>query len=246
MALMDQTQAAALPEHDWRRLAYGDLSERLTPPSGFPCTFSQNAFRRGLLRFSFVDTAGGQGFASAASDLREYLDDCAKWDGRVDSAKPLLTIFSQNAAGFDQLEDYHALGWEFMQYLHDTDPSPWPDDVSQQPESPFWSFCYAGVQLFVNMSTPLHKVRKSRNLGRHLTLVINPRERFDIVAGDTPEGQRVRKKIRARSAGYDGIPHSDLLGSYQKGELEWVQYALPEHNEGAPSACPFRFRGVKP
>lgn len=242
MALLDQSEVSNLPADDWRRVALGELTERLTPPSDFPCTFSQNAFRRELLQFSFVDQAGDAGFAAAMNDLRDYVEACRLWDGKVNSARPLLMIFSDDAAGCQTLDQYHALGWQVLQYWHDNDPSTWPDGVSNEPDSPFWSFCFAGTQLFVNMSAPLHTQRKSRNLGRYFTLVINPRERFDIVAGFTPEGQRVRAKIRARAKAYDGLPHSPLLGSYQKGELEWVQYALAEDNKPALSRCPFQQR----
>ena len=239
MALLDHSDVTGLPEDDWRRQAFDDLSERLTPPSDFPCTFSQNAFRRELIRFSFV---GEVGFAAAQQDLHAYVEDCRDWDGKVNTARPLLMIFSDTVAGFDRLEDFHSFGWQALQQWHLHDAEDWPKGVSKQATSPFWSFSFAGMQLFVNMSAPLHTLRKSRNLGRFLTLVINPRERFDIVAGNTPEGQRVRSKIRKRAKAYDGLPHSPLLGSYQKGELEWVQYALGETNEVALDKCPFQFR----
>lgn len=240
MALMDQSEVSNLPADDWRRVALSDLADRLTPPSDFPCTFSQNAFRRELLQFSFVDQAGDTGFSAAMGDLHDYVDASRGWDGKVNNARPLLMVFSDDAAECQTLTQYHDLGWQALQYWHDNDPSPWPSDVSVEPESPFWSFCFAGMQLFVNMSAPLHERRKSRNLGRYFTLVINPRERFDIVAGATPEGQRVRSIIRGRSEAYDGLLHSPLLGSYQKGELEWVQYALAEDNQQAFPSCPFR------
>lgn len=245
MALVAQSELARGDGVAWHGAVYEDLAARLSPPSDFPCTFSQNAFRRGLLQLSFVDAPGAAGFAQGAADLADYVAECRGWDGRVDSAKPLLMVFSGRAtAGADTLEAQQALGWQALHDWHRTDPAPWPEGVSTDPEAPFWSFCYAGMQLFVNMSCPAHVHRQSRNLGRHLTLVVNPRERFDVVAGATPEGAKLRAKIRARSALYDGMAHSDLLGSYQKGELEWVQYALPDDNSAEAGRCPFRFRGT--
>jgi len=243
MALVAQHELAKELGETWRQVAFGDLAARLNPPSTFPCTFSQNAFRRGLLQFSFVEAVDKQGLHRAANDLRLYLEDCAGWDGRPVTAKPLVMIFSRNAAEFETIEQYQAFGWRVLQSLHDEDSSPWPEGVSTIPEEPFWSFCFAGVQLFVNMSSPAHAKRKSRNLGRHFTFVINPRERFDRVAGDTREGRKVRNNIRRRVRAYDGLEHSPLLGSFQKGEIEWVQYGLPEENTVFPNACPFRFRG---
>ncbi len=243
MALLAQNDIATLPPDDWRQAAFADLATRLTPPSNFPCTFSQNAFRRGLIRFSFVDAPGEEGYADAMADLADYVAESADWDGQTNTARPLLMIFSSSAAAFDRADDYHTFGWQALQYWHDHDAAPWPENVSRDPKTPFWSFVFAGTQLFVNMSTPAHIRRRSRNLGRHFTLVINPRERFDIVAGDTPEGRRVRAAIRSRVGKYDDLPHSPLLGSYQKGELEWVQYALSDDGLDPPATCPFRFRG---
>lgn len=241
MGLIAQHQLAS-PDSNaagWQKATYDDLSARLTPPSAFPCTFSQNAFRRELLQFAFIEAPGAAGLDAGRAALQHYVRDSRAWDGRVATAKPLLVVFSPQAAQADSLADYQAIGWQALQYWHDHDPAPWPDDVATDPETRFWSFCFDGMQLFVNMSAPAHDRRKSRNLGRHLTLVINPRERFDLVAGNTPEGRRVRTRIRERAARYDGLEHSPLLGSYTIGDLEWVQYALPDDNSTAPPRCPF-------
>lgn len=140
------------------------------------------------------------------------------------------------------VEAYHAIGWRVLQYWHDIDPGGWPDTVTRDPDAPFWSMCFAGTQIFVNMSSPAHAVRRSRNLGPAFTLVINPRERFDAVAGDTPQGRRMRAHIRERIEAYDGLPHSPLLGSYEAGEIEWWQYGLGETNEPPARGCPLRMR----
>ena len=243
MTQLAQREIAQTAGTTWQQDAYRDLAERLSPPSAFPCTFSQNAFRRELIQFSFVETLDDCGLRMATEDLLDYVKDCEKWDGRVNTAKPFLMVFSENLARFDTVEQYHDFGWRMLQHWHDVDPRAWPSTVATKPEEPFWSFCFGGMQLFVNMSAPAHRRRKSRNLGRHFTMVINPRERFDIVAGDSIEGQKIRAKIRQRVADYDDAPHSPLLGSYQKGELEWVQYALPEENSAAVGRCPLRFRG---
>lgn len=226
----------------WHRSVLSDLAERLTPPSDFPCTFSQNAFRRELVRFSFVETDDQAGRAAMRADLSDYVALSRLWDGQVNTAHPLIMAFSPAAAPFADLSAYHGFGWRMVQDWHDHDPAPWPDNVSDVPDNPFWSMSFRGMQLFVNMSAPAHVKRKSRNLGQHFILVINPRERFDVVAGDTPEGIRVRNVIRDRVRAYDGMPHAPVLGKFLKGELEWPQYALPDDNETAPAACPFRQR----
>lgn len=226
----------------WHRTVADDLADRLTPPSAFPCTFSQNAFRRELIDFIFVERRDPAGLAALRADLSEYLARAAAWDGQVNTARPLVIAFSRAAASADDLEGYHRIGWAVLQDWHDNDPAPWPEEVARDPHAPYWSMCFAGTQIFVNFSTPAHKQRKSRNLGRHFLFIVNPREQFDRVAGSSPEGQRVRQVIRDRAEAYDGIPHAPELGSFQKGEIEWWQYGVTDDNHERTDRCPLRMR----
>lgn len=50
--VVDHVHAAGQP--DWKRVALSQIAERLTPPSDFPCVFSQSAYSRQKIRFSFV------------------------------------------------------------------------------------------------------------------------------------------------------------------------------------------------
>jgi N-omega-hydroxy-L-arginine synthase len=226
----------------WHREVAEDLAERLTLPSDFPCTYALNAFRRALVRFIFVETRDAAALAALRADLAAYLDEAKRWDGQVNHAHPLVVAFSTEAAGADSIEGYHEIGWQVLQDWLDNDPAPWPEGVARQVEAPYWTLCFGGVQLFVNFSSPAHAVRKSRNLGRHFLFVINPRERFDVVAGNTPDGQRVREVIRGRAESYDGIAHAPELGSYQKGEIEWVQYGIFDDNAPRARRCPLKMR----
>ncbi len=244
MALVEQSafRNPGFPLKDWHRRVYAQLDERLHQPSAFPCTFSQNAYRRELVQFSFVETFDKAGIDAFTSDILAYTTEARTWDGQVNTAKPLIVAFSLKVAQFDTLEAYHAFGWSALQKLHENDPEDWPADVSHNPHEPFWSMCFDRMQLFVNMSAPLHKVRKSRNLGDHLLFIVNPRERFDIVAGNTPVGRNVRANIRRRVEAYDGVPHCHQLGSYQAGEIEWWQYGIIEENADRTDQCPFKFQ----
>ena len=244
MAVIAQNDlvSADYPGPSWHRDVANDLADRLTPPSAFPCTFSQNAFRRGLIDFIFVERRDADGLEQLREDLAAYVAAAGQWNGKVNTARPLVVAFSRVAAYADSLEGYHRIGWEILQDWHDNDPAPWPDGVAREPNAPYWSMCFAGTQLFVNFSTPAHVQRKSRNLGRHLLFIVNPRERFDIVAGATPEGQRVRQVIRDRAEAYDGIPHAPELGSFLKGEIEWWQYGVSDDNRERTDHCPLKMR----
>ncbi|MBR1221530.1 YqcI/YcgG family protein [Bradyrhizobium sp. U87765 SZCCT0131] len=240
MSLVEQTQVLKRFERtSWQGRCFTQLAERLTPPSEFPCIFSQNAFGRGLLLFSFVDDGSPHGLARAAEDLSSYVELSRDWDGKVSTARPLVVAFSRDVASAQDVAGYHDIGWRILQGWHEIDRTPWPDGVATDPHSPFWTMCFNGMQLFVNMSNPAHVRRRSRNLGDSLLFIVNPRERFDIVAGDTPEGRRVRQRIRDRIERYDGIGHSPQLGSYAAGEIEWWQYGVIEENRERTDRCPF-------
>ncbi|RCV57967.1 YqcI/YcgG family protein [Marinitenerispora sediminis] len=225
----------------WHRDAFNDIEARLTDP-GFPCVFSRNAFRKRLLKLIFVENGERSGIEHLAGGLEEYVELSREWDGRLDTAYPLAAAFSLDAVAARSVEEYHAFGWRVLQELHEMDPEPWPEGVGRDPGSDSWSMSFNGMPLFCNMSSPAHRVRRSRNLGTHFVLVINPRERFDVFAGDTPSGRNVRSNIRRRIERYDGSPHALQLGTYGTGAPEWQQYGLVEDNVERTDRCPFRFR----
>ncbi|WP_210247596.1 YqcI/YcgG family protein [Salinarimonas soli] len=238
--LTDILNAAGQPA--WKRVALRQIEERLTPPSDFPCVFSQSAYSRQKIRFSFVPDLSDASINAARQDLEAYVALSREWDGTVGNAEPLLMLFCPQTVRAASVDGYHAIGWRVLQAWHDADSHAWPADVSTDPHSPFWSMCFAGMQLFVNMSNPAHTSRRSRVLGDGLVFVINPRERFDIVAGDNVQGRRVRANIRARIERYDGLAHCPQLGSYEAGEIEWWQYGLLDENRERQDRCPFAVR----
>ncbi|MFF7635258.1 YqcI/YcgG family protein [Kitasatospora sp. NPDC008050] len=238
--LIPQSRVGAVGA-DWHRDVFDEVESRLADP-GFPCVFSRNAFRKQLLRFVFVADGTRRSIQHLADGLQEYVELSRSWDGSLDTSYPLIVAFSPDAVDARSVEDYHAFGWRVLQELHEIDPEPWPDGVGRDPNSDSWSMCFNGMPLFCNMSSPAHQVRRSRNLGDYFILVINPRERFDIFAGDTPSGRKVRSNIRRRIGRYDGAPHSWQLGSYGAGGVEWLQYGLIEENAERTDKCPFTSR----
>jgi FPC/CPF motif-containing protein YcgG len=225
---------------DWHRVVLSDIESRLGDDHDFPCLFSKNAFQKGLLKFIFVETAAQDGIQHLAEGLKEYVALSEGWNGSLNTAYPLIVAFSLNAVKAQSVEGYHAFGWQVLQKLHEVDPGPWPAHVGKDPDGLSWSMCFNGMPIFCNMSHPAHRIRRSRNLGEHFLFVINPRERFDIVAGDTPSGRKVRMSIRSRIARYDGISHCPQLASYAAGGIEWWQYGLADENVERRDKCPFK------
>ena len=224
----------------WHLAVFQDLEARLAGDSGFPCVFSKNAFRNQLLKFIFVDTLQTAGMQHLAAGLGEYVELSRSWDESLDTAYPLIVAFSHAAVQADSVAEYHQFGWQVLQKLHEADSAAWPALVGPDPDLPTWSMCFNGMPLFCNMSSPAHQARRSRNLGAHFIMVINPRERFDVFAGNTPGGRNVRANIRSRIARYDKQPHALQLGSYGDTALEWWQYGLVEDNIERADRCPFR------
>lgn len=225
--------------HQWRKTSFDAICAILEPPSDFPCYFSQHAFRKQNIVFIFIESTSDEDLSILSVELGYYLQRCDQWDGTIATAEPLLVLFNPDRVRSDSVAGYHSLGWQILQYLHEHDPFDWPTNVARDPNKAFWSMCYRGVQLFVNMSNPAHKQRLSRNLGDSLCFVINPRERFDIVAGNDEHGWRVRRLIRDRVHAYDGIEHCPQLGSYNAGEIEWWQYGIFDTNVERQDSCPF-------
>lgn len=227
---------------NWHRAVLSDIEIRLGNDPDFPCIFSKSAFQKELLRFAFVEGIEPSGIQRLANGLVEYVELSKVWNGSLNTAYPLIVAFSFDAIKAESVEAYHSFGWRVLQKLHEVDPAPWPEDVSQDPDSSSWSMCFNGMPLFCNMSNPAQRVRRSRNLGEHFLIIINPRERFDVVAGDTPSGRKVRSNIRTRIARYDGTSHCPQLASYGGGGIEWHQYGLAEENIERNDKCPFVFK----
>lgn len=230
---------------EWHRNFFEDIESRLIGNSDFPCIFSKNAFRKQIIKFLFVESIEINDMQHLAEGLKEYVEISKQWEGDLDTAYPLIVGFSLNAINAKSVSEYHSFGWKVLQKLHELDPAFWPEEVTTDPNSSAWSMCFNGMQLFCNMSNPAHKIRRSRNLGRHFIFVINPRERFDIFAGNTPSGNKVRSNIRDRINHYDGVPHAVQLASYGSGAPEWQQYGLIEDNVQRTDKCPFKFMKSK-
>lgn len=151
---------------------------------------------------------------------------------------PLIVMFECQSC--KTLRESHSLAWQALQYMHDNDPAPWPESIPRSPENGAWSFCFGGIELFVNISCPEHYKMKSRNLGRRITLIINPGSHFDVVASQKSlKGVRIKDQIRKRSQTYNDGHISDALGFYDDADnLEWKQYQLREPGTPALESCP--------
>ena len=228
------------PIDNWVRDAYAGFAAVMEDDT-FPCLFARQAHKRDTLQFLFAESASdSDSLAGVATGIRTYLDEMKTKQG-MDAAMSVLNVLFKPESVKTPLETYHSQAWNVLQYLHDHDPLAWPVDVPIDPDDPLFSFCFAGVPLFINVSCPAHVKRRSRNLGPSLTLVLQPREGFDGVGGSHPKGDDVRKKIRLMIEKFDGQSAAPELGTYSRPEnREWMQYVILEENGLRDDRCPLR------
>jgi FPC/CPF motif-containing protein YcgG len=226
----------------WADAAYRELVAKVEDPA-FPCTFGTVALRKGDLLSAFVDT---QDPVTLRQQLRErfveYTDRMRALDPVAASLHP-LAIFLPPTAAVQTIAEYFEYGWSLLQWLHEHDPAPWPARVPRDPDDPAWSYCFGGIPLFVNFKTPAHHQRRSRRMTGAYLLLVQTRDGFDIVAGDTPQGRRARALIRQKLSAYDPIPpYPELAHFGTTSNREWKQYFVPDDNSPPAVRCPFTNR----
>ena len=226
----DMNAETGLP--DWLIREYNTVHTKVMNPE-FPCYFGTNAERGGKLRYTYIER---DSIDHLPSTLGEFL--------RLSRSHPrtrhALVLFAEPEPSEKSLDFYRDRFWALLQWLHGHDSEPWPDDVPKDPRHPGWEYCFAGEPMFVFSSTPAYQQRASRNLGKSLVLLFQPRRVFRGIEGGTPGGTASRAKIRAQMLKYDGMPHHPDMGAYgDPSSFEWKQFFLPDDNALVSGRCPF-------
>jgi FPC/CPF motif-containing protein YcgG len=224
----------------WASGAYIEFRQKLLDPA-FPCTFGTVAQRRGQMLFAFVTSLDAMGEHRVVRDaLVEFTDLIRPLDSATASLRP-FAIFLPPVGELATIHDYFVRGWALLRFLHENDPVPWPTRVPHDPDDPRWSFCFAGIPLFVTFKTPAHRQRRSRRMAGAFLVLFQARDGFDILAGNTEHGRNVRAAIRRKLVAYDDVPVSAALDHYGvSGNREWTQYFAPEDSKPLEVRCPFR------
>jgi len=226
----------------WQQRAREEISQRLADVD-FPCLFARKAWRAGSIWFQFCE---GDRYVAAREALAAYTDMVKTVAIEERLYRPLCLVFRDEEG--EHAMDQHAAAWKLLKWLHRYDPQAWPAKVPDDTDDPAWTFCFNGVPLFVNISSAAHVQLKSRNLGRWLVLVVNPRENFDVVASaSSPHGRMLRARIRGRVERYNQAPVPASLGFHgEPGNREWMQYQLGEPGLEAPACCPLSTQRRRP
>jgi FPC/CPF motif-containing protein YcgG len=223
---------------DWRSQALKKFLDTVCDED-FPCLFGRKAQKETTIRFLFCQKLVSAQFENFFSGLMQYTSFVRETPLAERLYAPLVVFFDESYTL--ELPQQHFVAWQALNWVHARDPKEWPAEVPTDPEHTDWCFCFNGVQLFINISTRNHKLLRSRNLGRFLTLVINPRENFDAVASaETRSGRLIRERIRSRIAHFNNGIVPPELGFYGQPESrEWQQYQLSEAGIERPLHCPF-------
>lgn len=231
---------AADTPHTWRAEVLGafvaDLRSRRSP---FPCTFAAAALERGGLRFAWVEDARDE---ESLLGLREALSAYMGTYRTLGKLTSFVAFF--RPPPLDRpIAAYERDFWRVLRFLHQHDPSDWPEDVPTEPEDPRWEFSFCGEPVFIVCNTPAHRRRRSRR-SRGMLITFQPRWVFEGLEGHTPRGRTAREVIRRRLESYDDVPAHASLGNYGEPEnREWRQYFLPDVDESPPGRCPFHAAG---
>jgi hypothetical protein len=148
-----------------------------------------------------------------------------------------------DAPGIDTHSGHGELFWNILQYLHENDDLPWPQEFPQDPNDPGWEFCFHGTAMFVFSAAPTHALRRSRNLGDALVLLFQPRNVFSGIEGGTLAGTAARRRIRERLKTWDAAEGHPAMGDFgDPSNFEWRQYVIPDDGSDMYRTCPFRPR----
>ena len=236
-----------VPESDVTSCSIGDVPDwgfacvdelvrtLLSSENPFPCTFAVAATKKSALRFGFIESAANSDFWSSLPDiLNEYLR-VYKDIGKDTS----LVVFFRPDDKSVPIDEYFSRCWSVLQYLHEKDARPWPDDVPTDPGEAWWEFSFGGTPIFAVCNTPAHVQRKSRG-STGMLITFKPRWVFEGLEPHTPRGEAARRVIRNRIRRFDGMEPAPQLGGYGDDDnLEWRQYFLPDSNDQEIEGCPF-------
>ena len=200
----------------------------------FPCPYATMALKHDSLLFSHLAWDGHPARpAELAGAVREYL--ALLVDEPPAKAAMIVLVVFVDVPDVDGAGSLEPVAWEAVQALVDIG-SP---AAGGDPDDPAWALVFDGVPLFVNISSPEHRLRRSRNLGNRLALVIQPRDGIDFVAPANERGDRIRESVRRRIDAYDAIPRSPDLSTHGRDDnRDWKQYWLVDDPAGRQGTCP--------
>ncbi|MBS4179445.1 YqcI/YcgG family protein [Lederbergia citrea] len=223
---------------DWVIREYKTFNEIVTNKT-FPCTFGMAAEKKGELRYSYISHDDWSSLPYAVEEFIALFDESDKL------IRHGFFLFVEPEKEEKSLDYYREYFWKILQYLHDVDKKPWPEDIPEDPDHHLWNFSFAEEPFFVFGNTPAYKQRKTRDLGDSMILGFQPRRIFEGLEGTSKGGIMSREKVRARVEKWDQLPKHPNISHYGDPEhREWKQYFIGDDTKPIEGKCPFQNKAI--
>ncbi len=201
--------------------------EKVVSDKNFPCHFGTIAEKKGDLRYFYIEN---HDLSPLPNVLREFL----KLSRENEHNKHALVVFVQPEIPEQSFDYYENYFWNILKYLHENDEKEWNANIPTDPDDPLWEFCFDGEPIFVSANMPAYKHRITRNMGKSLILIFQPRR---IFADITPKAIDL---IRSKVESIENLPIHPDLGRYgDESNREWKQYIITDDNNPRKGVCPF-------
>lgn len=219
---------AKIPDH--AQFIHTQFRSMVLSPQ-YPCSGAKTAISQGTYRFGVFGSIGER---SEAPFLLEALSQFVQ--ERVEIGGEFTTFIAAFTGNPPQNQSHFTeLLWNQLQYIHDIDPLEWDPSVSQDPDSPYFSFSIAKNAFFV-IGMFGGSSRWSRKFAWPI-LVFNSHDQFEKLR-EKGEFDRFKQVVRNRDIKLQGCINPSLE-DFGKA-LESRQYS----GELLPSdwKCPFKHK----
>lgn len=221
---------------DWHQ-EYLSQFKQIACAADFPCMYIGPAFEKGHIKFHFLKDPGSEvERMQSLLSFKQYVRNVLEEKNQRTAAMMILILVVHDEF---IVTEHERCAWSLLDYFLKHDDVPWPERHTRNPDDADWAYCFQGQRIFVNISSPDHKKRLSRNLGRHLALVLQLRDGVDYIAPPDAKGDQIRGTIRSRIEKHDHIGVSPDLSTHGQGEnRDWKQFWLGDREEVLQGKCP--------
>ncbi|PYZ95688.1 YqcI/YcgG family protein [Alteribacter lacisalsi] len=232
----DIHEEANIPE--WLKREFS-FFEKIVTDRTFPCYFGRSGLLKDELRYSYLEKDNWGHFPETLRSFIKLLNENPK-------IRRGLFLFVEPEEHLKTIDDFRDQFWEVLQFLHDKDDAPWPEDIPKDPDHHLWTFCFDQEPMFVFGNAPAYEQRRTRNLGKGLVIGIQPRTIFTGLEGTEPNGINSREAVRKRVEAWDQLPkHPDISHYGDETHHEWKQFFIGDDCEPIVSECPFQQRKIR-
>lgn len=176
--------------------------------SDFPCLGARASFRRGVYRFGVYSEIGSAVSArSVCHDLYEFAHELQ--DPNAEFATFLAVFLGPRISSESHFEQRL---WAQLQLMHGIDAEffAWDDEVSRDPENPWFSFSIGGHAYYI-VGLHHHASRRARQFP-YPTLVFNLHSQFALLR-ERDKLESFKETIRARDVALQGSVNPTLIDS---------------------------------